>query len=100
VGTISQERIRGLTQAAFEKLLRGLDPDRSAAGDKYENLRRKLARFFAWEGCEFGEDLADEALNRLARKLDEGEQIGGMERYAFGVARLMLKEEARCCSAV
>src|SRR5260370_8775058 len=53
-----------LTTASFESLLQRLDPDRERAGGKYENIRRKLIKFFQWNDCFAEEDLADEPLGR------------------------------------
>lgn len=84
-----------LNGAAFDRLLLALDPDREAASHKYEALRRKLIDLFAWERSEAPEDLADETLNRLARRVSEGADIPNFNRYAYGIARLLLQEEAR-----
>jgi DNA-directed RNA polymerase specialized sigma24 family protein len=85
-----------LSRDALDHLLQRLDPDRDAAGRAYEALRRRLIDLFAWEHGEAPEELADEALNRLARRLSEGVAIdGGIARYAFGIARLLLHEQSR-----
>jgi DNA-directed RNA polymerase specialized sigma24 family protein len=84
-----------LHREALESLLAALHADRDTASIRYETLRRKLIDFFSWQKCTHAEDLADEALNRLARRVHEGETIQGLDRYAFGIARLSLKEEER-----
>jgi len=84
-----------LTPEAFEKLLDGLDADRERAGEKYQTLRLKLIKFFAWEGCAAPEDCADEAFNRLAKRLAEGEQIQDINRYVYGIARLLVLEDLK-----
>jgi len=71
----SPERERELTSKAFAKLLAKLSADPEIAGIEYEELRRRLIKFFEWRGAFFPEDLADETLNRTARKIDEGEEI-------------------------
>jgi RNA polymerase sigma factor (sigma-70 family) len=81
-----------LTPEAFQKLLAALDPDENRAAEQYEALRQRLVRFFEWRGIEYAEDQADETLNRVARKLDEGEEIKNVGGYAGGVARLVLLE--------
>ena len=81
-----------LTEAALNKLLDQLHPERSEAGEKYEKIRRKLVQFFRWERAEFPEEHADEALNRVARKLAASEPIVDVERYIYGVARMILHE--------
>lgn len=85
-----------LSREALDRLLQRLDPDRDVAGRAYEALRRRLIDLFAWEHAEAPEELADEALNRLARRLSEGVAIDdGIARYAFGIARLLLLEQTR-----
>ena len=81
-----------LTTEAFTKLLACLDPDRERAGDKYEDLRRTLIRFFEWRGAPFPEDHADETFNRVARKLNEGIEIKNVNGYCYEVARLICLE--------
>ena len=60
-----------LTQESFAALLLFLDADRERAGEKYEELRRTLIRFFEWRGAPFPEEHADETLNRVARQAAE-----------------------------
>jgi DNA-directed RNA polymerase specialized sigma24 family protein len=52
-------------------------------------------QFFRWERAEFPEEHADESLNRVARKLAAGEPIVDVERYIFGVARMISHEIAQ-----
>jgi len=84
-----------LTQAAFDKLLVCLDPDRERAGEKYETIRLKLIKFFEWRGCSFPEDYTDETINRVARKIDQGEEIRNPNSYFYGVARMVFMESLR-----
>src|SRR5215216_8166780 len=81
-----------LNQEAFDKLLVAFDVDRETAGQKYLQIRNNLARFFAWRGCSFPEDHADETINRVAKKVAQGEEILNPAGYAMGVARLLLLE--------
>ena len=81
-----------LTQDAFDRLLIALGGDRDSGSEKYLEIRSNLTRFFEWRGCSFPEDHADETFNRIARKVDEGEQILNPAGYAMGVARLLLLE--------
>jgi DNA-directed RNA polymerase specialized sigma24 family protein len=81
-----------LDQAAFDKLLANLDADRERAGQTYEDIRGKLVRFFEWRGSVFPEDHADEVINRVARKIDEGEPIRDFKNFVYGVARLFFLE--------
>lgn len=88
---MSQQPSR-MTQAGFDLLLSQLDPDRDHAGERYESLRRKLIKFLGWWGCEDGENVADQALDRVAGKLLEGEPVRDLSGYLMGVARLIFKE--------
>lgn len=84
-----------LTQEAFDRLLASLDPNRDLAGQKYETARRRLIEFFEARGSHAPSDHADETINRVARKLAEGENVREIDRYFYGVARLLLKETHR-----
>jgi DNA-directed RNA polymerase specialized sigma24 family protein len=81
-----------LTADRFSKLLSFLDADRERAGDKYEELRRMLIRFFEWRGAWFAEEHADEVLNRLAKKIEVGVNINNVGAYCHEIARLVLLE--------
>ena len=81
-----------LNQEAFDKLLVAFDVDRETAGQKYLEIRNNLTRFFEWRGCSFPEDHADETINRMAKRVAEGEEILNHSGYAMGVARLLLLE--------
>jgi len=81
-----------LTQDAFDKLLIAFGGDRERGSEKYLEIRGNLTRFFEWRGCPFPEDHADETMNRVAKKVDAGEEILNPAGYAMGVARLLLLE--------
>ena len=85
----------GLTADTFEGLLGRLDADRERAGEKYEDLRRTLVRFFEWRGAPYPEEHADEVLNRLARRLAEGVEVRNVRAYCHEVARLVHLEAAK-----
>lgn len=100
----SQRKAWGLNKAAFDKLLAHLDADRERAGERYEIIRLKLVRFFEWRGSVFPDDQADEVINRVARRIDEGEEIRDLKNYFYGVARLLfletLKEQEKEAAAL
>lgn len=81
-----------LTANGFTKLLDRLGLDEKEPGEKYEDLRRTLVRFFEWRSAPFPEDHADETFNRVARKLDEGIEIANIGGYCYEVARLVCLE--------
>jgi len=83
-----------MTQDAFNLLLACLDHDQQRAGQKYEDLRRGLIVFFESRGSSSPQDLADDTINRVARRLAEGREIyvENPASYFYGVARNVLKE--------
>lgn len=81
-----------LTTESFSKLLDCLDAGRERAGEKYEDLRRTLIRFFEWRGAPFPEEQADETFNRVARRLDEGVEVKNIGGYCYEVARFVCLE--------
>jgi DNA-directed RNA polymerase specialized sigma24 family protein len=81
-----------LTQAAFDRMLIAFGGDRDSGSEKYLEIRGNLTRFFEWRGCSYPDDHADETINRIARKIEEGEQIQNPSGYAMGVARLLCLE--------
>ena len=83
-----------LTEGALDRLLKCLDADRDCAGQKYENIRQKLIRYFECRACLFPEEKADETINRVARRISEGKEIWTTDpaKYFYGVARNVLRE--------
>lgn len=85
-----------LTAAKFEGLLLRLDADRNRAGEKYEEIRWKLIKFFQWGSCINAEDLVDETFNRVADKVaSEKEGIQDVVGFAWGVAKRVRQEAVR-----
>jgi len=85
----------GLTADTLTRLLNCLDPDPQLAGEKYEQLRRTLIRFFEWRSAPYPEEHADETFNRVGRKLVEGIVINNMAAYSYEVARLIFLETTK-----
>ncbi|HEV8430159.1 MAG TPA: hypothetical protein VGJ48_08075 [Pyrinomonadaceae bacterium] len=85
----------GLTTDTFTRLLDRLDSDREQAGEKYEDLRRTLIRFFEWRGTPYPEEQADEDFNRIGRKLDQGTEIQNLAAYSYEIARLVFLETTK-----
>lgn len=84
-----------LTKEGFDRFLGSLDSDREKAGRIYETLHAKLISFFDWRNCPFPEEHADEVINRLIKKLDNGNEIRDPSTYIFGIARMFLHEIER-----
>jgi DNA-directed RNA polymerase specialized sigma24 family protein len=85
---------RSITAAGLARLLARLDPDSERAALEYERLHRTLVKFFDWRGAWPPEECADEALDRLARKLEQM-TVEDVRSYAYGIARLVLLERRR-----
>ena len=86
-----------LNQNAFQRLLVWLDEDRESDGQRYVEIRRRLVRYFDRKNCASPHELADETLNRVARKLEEEGEITGSTpaQFCFIVARYVFLESLR-----
>jgi DNA-directed RNA polymerase specialized sigma24 family protein len=86
-----------IDQAQFNRLLAWLDKDREAAGRRYEEIRWRLITIFAARGCATPEELADETLDRVARRVSDiaNQYVGDQARYFFGVANNVHHEYLR-----
>lgn len=92
---LNENRI--LTRDAFDTMMARLGPDRDRAGLKYELLRANLVVFFKRQGVGIPAELADETINRVARKMHEGEVIpdAALPSYLHSVARNVWREHLR-----
>jgi RNA polymerase sigma factor (sigma-70 family) len=88
---------KDLTQEVFDHLLAWLNPEREQAGRKYEEIRRRLIKVFTCRGCLTPEDLADDTINRVARKVPEiaPSYVGDPAIYFLGVAHNVCLEHFR-----
>ena len=95
--TETQASPEGKGAQPFHALLEWLDPDPERAGRAYENLRTRLLRLYEWRGADLADELVDETLDRVARRLAEGEEVRTTEpiRYVYGVARRVFHELVR-----
>ena len=86
-----------LTQESFDALLVWLDPAREEDGRKYEEIRVRLIKIFTCRKCSEAEDLADETINRVSKKLKEIESTysGARAPYFYGVANKVYMEYLR-----
>jgi RNA polymerase sigma-70 factor, ECF subfamily len=81
-----------LTPKALDGFLRRLAGDPETAAQEYTRLRQKVDGFFQRRGIDEPETLTDETLDRVARRLDEGESVERLKAYVYGVARLVAME--------
>ena len=85
------------TKEQFDGLMAWLASSTEDPGDKYETIRQSLVKLFVWNGCWDAEDLADETIDRVMRRVPEIaiDYSGDPALYFYGVARMMLKERRR-----
>ena len=86
-----------LTPRAFDQLLNWLDEGRNSDGQKYLEMRERLVAYFDRKNCRDPDDLADQTLNRVGRRLEE-EGITRSEspaKYCYIVARFVFMESLR-----
>jgi DNA-directed RNA polymerase specialized sigma24 family protein len=94
---VEKKKNRTLSADAFSRLLTWLDQDEDSEGRNYLEMRRRLVNYFSSKNCSSPDELADETLNRVARRLHE-EGITEAEspaRYCYIVARFVLMEYLR-----
>lgn len=97
IGKLTPQLKAESNQEAFNKLLAWLDPDRDKAGEKYKQIQFRLIRIFACQGCYEPEDLADETLDVVMRKIDwliENYE-GDPALFFYGVAKKKHLEQKR-----
>jgi DNA-directed RNA polymerase specialized sigma24 family protein len=81
------KHLKDLKQQDFDRLLNWLDADRERAGLLYERIRWRLVTILASRGCTLAEELADETIDRVARRVADIEQsyLGDKAIYFLGV---------------
>jgi DNA-directed RNA polymerase specialized sigma24 family protein len=86
-----------LDHPAFDHLLDWLDGNDHVAARKYEEIRRRLMKFFERRGCSSSDEQVDRVIDRVARRLTEGARIYAMSPYQYfaGVARNVFYEYLR-----
>src|SRR5512138_849956 len=84
-------------EQAFQRLLEWLDEGLNSDGRKYLEMRRRLVAYFERKNCPYPDELADETLNRVARRIEEEGTIEGdaPARYCYITARFVFMEHLR-----
>ena len=59
------------SESSFSRFLAWIDNGRESEGQEYLALRGRLVAYFERKGCDVPDDLADETLERVTRRLDE-----------------------------
>src|SRR5262249_34418876 len=99
-GPINRLKIdNSLTLASFDRLLAILGPDRESAAMAYIDLRLALFTYFAARGAACPDEMADETINRGARRLSEGarseEHTSELQSLTNLVCRLLLEKKKK-----
>jgi DNA-directed RNA polymerase specialized sigma24 family protein len=86
-----------LSSGALQRLLNWLDGGANSDGRAYVEMRRRLRDYFGRKNCRTADDLADETLTRVARRLEEEGITRGETpaRYCYIVARFVFLEHLR-----
>jgi DNA-directed RNA polymerase specialized sigma24 family protein len=81
------KKLQTLKQEDFDRLLSWLDPDPERAGVVYERIRWRLIAILASRGCRIPEELADDTIDRVARRVVDIQQsyVGDKAIYFLGV---------------
>ncbi len=94
---IEQKKDRILTPHVFKQLLKWLDEGTNSDGQKYLEMRQRLVAYFDRKNCSTPDELADETLSRVARRLEEEGTIesDAPAKYCYIVARFVFMEYLR-----
>jgi DNA-directed RNA polymerase specialized sigma24 family protein len=86
-----------ITSSTFQRLLEWLDEGADSDGQNYLEMRRRLAAYFDRKNCLSPDELTDETLNRVARRLEEEGTIEGETpaRFCYITARFVFMENLR-----
>ncbi len=80
-------KLNDLKQDEFDRLLAWLDPDRERAALLYEKIRWRLIAILASRGCPAAEEVADETIDRVSRRVADiqATYVGDPAIYFLGV---------------
>lgn len=81
------KKLHILKPEEFDRLLKWLDPEPERAGLSYEEIRWRLIAILMARGCRSAEELADETIDRVARRLVDIQDtyVGDPVLYFLGV---------------
>jgi RNA polymerase sigma factor (sigma-70 family) len=95
--TTSTKTSWSLSENAFRSFLDWLDDGEPSEGQRYLEMRDRLLSYFDRKNCLNADELADETLNRVARRLEEEGEIQSdtPAKYCYTVARFVFLEYLR-----
>lgn len=82
---------------AFRRFLNWLDDGIDSGGQRYLEIRHRLVRYFDRKSCLSPDELADETLQRVSRRLNEAGEIrdASPAQYCYIVAKFVFLEYRR-----
>jgi DNA-directed RNA polymerase specialized sigma24 family protein len=85
------------SEKSFENLLKWLDDGADSEGSSYLMMRDKLVTYFDRKGCVDADELADETLTRVARRIEEEGTIESdtPAKYCYITAKFVFLEDVR-----
>ena len=94
---VARKKDWALNSHAFHRLLTWLDQGTNSNGEKYLEMRQRLLAYFDRKNCLNPEDLVDDTLNRVARRLEEEGFVesDAPAKYCYIVARFVFMEYLR-----
>jgi DNA-directed RNA polymerase specialized sigma24 family protein len=90
-----RRRTQGEPPSNNARLLAYLDRNPERAQEIYLLLYQRLRRFFEYRGCHHPEEAADETLDRVNYKLEQGVIVPNIDAFIMGIARLVRLEFIR-----
>jgi len=95
--TSHAEVSRPVSANAFERFLKWLDNGSVSDGDSYLVMQKRLVAYFERKNCSDPDELADDTLARVARRLDQEGDIkaDAPAQYCYIVARYVFLEHLR-----
>ena|SRR5215469_2096677 len=97
MGQTSKKQDWTATEQTFRRFLQWLDEGKDSNGQRYLEMRKRLVRYFDQKQCSNADDLADETLDRAARRLEEQGSITDTTppHYCYIVAKFVFLEHLR-----
>lgn len=86
-----------VNQSDFDLLLDWLDKDPKSAAEKYESIRLRLTKIFYARGCHLADELTDETIERVTKKIPNivDTYEGDPAIYFFAVGKNVFREWTR-----
>lgn len=86
-----------ISENAFGALLKWLDTEKKSDGECYLEIHERLVNYFDRKNCQNPDELADETLNRVARRLEEEGKLESQTpaKYCYITAKFVFLENLR-----